>query len=112
MHTLWKYKKGTDLSRLDEFLLGFFCDTPACPSCGEMFVDNKISYLGVWGSENDPQVIYRLCIECGETIKSAPYFDLIKMERIIENYLKITHPYIIRRFEENARTKPFVSFRF
>lgn len=112
MHTLWKYKKGIHLSKIDEFLLGFFCDTPACPSCGEMFRDNEANYLGVWGSESDPQVIYRLCNECGELIRSAPILELNKIERIIENYLKITHPYIIKRFEENVRTKPIVPSRF
>ena len=112
MHQLWKYKKGKNLAKLDVFLLKYFCDTPACPSCGETFIDNITGYLGVWGTENNPYVIYRVCSECGENIKSASYFELLEVERVIENYLTIVHPFIIKRIEEYARTKPIVPSRF
>lgn len=113
MHKLWKYKRDNMfLSKLDKDVLKMFCDTPVCPSCGTMFMDNKVSYLGAWGSEDSLFVAYRLCDDCGELIKTASYFELLKIERIVENYLKLTHPYIIERIAEDVRTKPIVSSKF
>jgi len=102
-HFFWKFRRGNlELGDLEQIILECFCDTPNCPACGIGFVDNKIKYLGSWGTEDAAIATYRVCDSCGEKLSGYNQEQLVLVAKVVSNYLKILYPHIVDRFSEHV----------